>query len=161
MIEKLKPVLLLLTITCCLTFFLFGFTIYHKERIASENSFACGTSGIDPLAQEPRELELNDKTALHQETEGRMLFDANCRACHRMNHKLVGPALSGVFERRDSVWIRTLIVDIDVLIKRKDEEVMKLREEYNYSDHTRFRSLTKEQLDNLLYYLKAEPSGPL
>jgi hypothetical protein len=164
MIEKLKPIFLLLTITCVLTFFLFGFTIYHKKKFLHENalfetSFACGTSAIDPWSQKLQELELNDTIALHQVEEGRMLFDANCRACHRMNHKLVGPALSGAFERRDSVWIRTLIIDIDILIKRKDKEIMKLRKEYNYTEHTRFRSLTKEQLDNLLYYLKAHPTG--
>jgi hypothetical protein len=161
MIEKLRLIFLLLTLTCFLAFCLFGFTIYHKGRITGEDSFGCGTIAIDPEAQEQRESELSDKTASPQEREGSMLFDANCKACHRMNHKLVGPALAGVFERRDPAWIRTLIVDIDILIKRKDKEVMKLRKEYNYTDHTRFRSMPKEQLDNLLYYLKAEPTAQL
>jgi hypothetical protein len=114
---------------------------------------------IDPYLSKLQELELSDREQARQLRNGKRLFDANCKACHRMNHKLVGPALNGVFERRDSVWIRTLIVDIDILIKRKDKEVAALRKEYNYTEHTRFTSLTKEELDNLLYYLRLDPGG--
>lgn len=92
---------------------------------------------------------------------GEALFNSNCKACHRMNQKLVGPALAGVFERRDSVWIRTLIVNIDILLKRKDKQVEQLRKEYNYTEHTHFEGMSKEHLDDLLLYLKVAPKVSL
>ena len=32
---------------------------------------------------------------------GKSLFNANCAACHKLNKKAVGPALSGVTEKYD------------------------------------------------------------
>ena len=41
---------------------------------------------------------------------GKSLFDANCKACHKIHEKLVGPALAGVYDRAPSVdWIKSFI----------------------------------------------------
>ena len=37
---------------------------------------------------------------------GQVLFDANCKTCHRVHQKLVGPALASVYDRAPSIdWI--------------------------------------------------------
>lgn len=164
MIKNLRTISFLLIAACSLVFFLFGFTLYHHKELTTtepsgvKKSVACGTPA-NPFRITLSELELKDTVRFIQVKKGEQIFFANCRACHRMNQKLVGPALAGVFDRRDSVWIRTLIVDIDILIKRKDTAVMNLRKKYDFIEHTRFTSLTKEELDNLIYYLKIDQGG--
>jgi mono/diheme cytochrome c family protein len=40
---------------------------------------------------------------------GEALFNGNCKSCHRVKQKLVGPALAGVEDRAPSVaWIISL-----------------------------------------------------
>ena len=36
---------------------------------------------------------------------GKNLFNSNCAACHQLNRKAVGPALSGVSEKYDREWL--------------------------------------------------------
>ncbi|NDH91378.1 MAG: cytochrome C, partial [Flavobacteriia bacterium] len=36
---------------------------------------------------------------------GKKLFKANCASCHKLDKKLVGPALGGVTERRSEEWL--------------------------------------------------------
>ena len=40
---------------------------------------------------------------------GKSLFNANCAACHQLNRKAVGPALSGVTEKYD----KRMVVQLD------------------------------------------------
>ena len=45
---------------------------------------------------------------LHAEVDaelGKKLFKANCASCHKLDKKLVGPALGGVTERRSEAWL--------------------------------------------------------
>ena len=148
--KNLQAIATLMFICCFLTMFLFGFTVYHKNKLLvptpPETFFACGTPAY---GGDDRSISM-----IASASAGEMIFNANCKACHRLNQKLVGPALKGVFDRRDSVWIRTLITNIDILIKRRDKQVQQLRKEYNYLEHTRFESMPKEDMDNLLIFLK-------
>jgi cytochrome c2 len=41
---------------------------------------------------------------------GESLFNANCKACHRVKTKLVGPPLGGVYDRAPSIqWIKDFV----------------------------------------------------
>ena len=93
-----------------------------------------------------------------QEVEhpGKKIFKANCNACHRIHQKLVGPALAGVLERRDSLWVTRMIRNSAQLIASGDPTAVKLFREYNGTQMTSFTSLSDEELRNLLEYLKLE-----
>ena len=42
---------------------------------------------------------------------GKSLFNANCASCHKLDKKMIGPALGGVTERRDAEWLHKWIVN--------------------------------------------------
>src|SRR6188508_1884054 len=53
---------------------------------------------------------------------GEALFNANCKACHRVKIKLVGPALAGVEERAPSIdWIKKFVKNSSAVIASGDE----------------------------------------
>lgn len=87
---------------------------------------------------------------------GEKIFKANCQPCHRIHQKLVGPPLAGVLERRDSLWVISMIRNSARLIASGDPTAVKLFREYNGIQMTSFTSLSDEELRNLLEYLKIE-----
>ena len=53
---------------------------------------------------------------------GQALFDTNCKTCHRVHQKLVGPALAGVYDRAPSIdWIKSFIKNSSAVIASGDE----------------------------------------
>lgn len=92
---------------------------------------------------------------------GQQLFDANCKACHRVKQKLVGPALAGVYDRAPSIqWIKDFIHNSSAVIASGDEYAVNLYNEYNKTQMTAFTSLSDEQIMNILAYVKAEAEKP-
>jgi mono/diheme cytochrome c family protein len=95
---------------------------------------------------------------LQQEIDhpGQKIFKANCTPCHRIHHKLVGPALVGILERRDSLWVIKMIRNSSQLIASGDPTAVKLFREYNGTQMTSFSSFSDEELRSLLEYIKLE-----
>src|SRR5688500_9844383 len=85
------------------------------------------------------------------------LFNANCKACHAVKRKLVGPALAGVEGRAPSIqWIKDFVHNSSAVIKSGDEYAVKLYNEYNKTQMTAFTSLKDEDIMNILAYVKSE-----
>ena len=57
------------------------------------------------------------------------VFNANCVACHKMESRLVGPALAGVTERRSPEWIMNMILNPEGMLEQ-DTLTMVLFNEY-------------------------------
>jgi mono/diheme cytochrome c family protein len=98
---------------------------------------------------------------------GESLFNANCKACHRVHQKLVGPALAGVYDRTPSIdWIKAFVHNSSKVIASGDDYANKLYNEYNKTQMTAFSSFKDEDIMNILAYVKAEtdkgptPAGP-
>jgi cytochrome c2 len=88
---------------------------------------------------------------------GEGIFNANCKACHRVKQKLVGPALAGVYDRAPSIdWIKSFIHNSSAVIAGGDEYAVKLYNEYNKTQMTAFSSLKDADIMNILAYVKAE-----
>lgn len=88
---------------------------------------------------------------------GESLFNANCKACHRVSQKLVGPALAGVDERAPSIdWIIKFVKNSSAVIASGDDYAVKLYNEYNKTQMTSFSSFKEEDVMNILAYVKAE-----
>jgi mono/diheme cytochrome c family protein len=90
------------------------------------------------------------------EHPGQKIFKTNCQPCHRVHQKLVGPALAGVLDRRDSLWVIKFIRNSSQLIASGDPVAVALFEEYNKTQMTSFTSFSDEDLRNLLEYLRLE-----
>ncbi len=92
---------------------------------------------------------------------GEALFNGNCKSCHRIKQKLVGPALAGVYDRAPSIaWILEWVKNPAKKIASGDEYANKIYNEYNKSQMTAFNSYTDEQILNILAYVKAEADKP-
>jgi len=47
---------------------------------------------------------------------GKAIFDVKCTACHKIDTRYIGPALQGVINRRNPVWIMNMIMAPDKMI---------------------------------------------
>src|SRR5882762_6665253 len=88
---------------------------------------------------------------------GEDLFNGNCKSCHRVKQKLVGPALAGVYDRAPSIdWIKNWVRNSSKVIASGDKYAMTLYNEYNKSQMTAFTSYKDDQIMAILAYVKAE-----
>jgi len=88
---------------------------------------------------------------------GEALFKANCKSCHKVKEKLVGPALAGVEGRVPSIqWLKDWIHNSAKVVASGDDYANKIYAEYNKSQMTAFTSLSDDQIMNILAYVKAE-----
>ena len=85
-----------------------------------------------------------------RQKEGRKLFRSLCASCHKLDKKLVGPALGGVEERRENSWLKSWI--------KNNAEFQKVNAEaaeaslYATSAMNAFPQLTDKNIDDILYY---------
>lgn len=96
---------------------------------------------------------------------GQSVFNANCKTCHRVHQKLVGPALASVYDRAPSIdWIKSFVKNSAGVIAGGDAYAVKIYNENNKTQMTAFSSLKDEDIMNVLAYIKAEtdkgPEGP-
>jgi mono/diheme cytochrome c family protein len=91
---------------------------------------------------------------------GKTLFNANCAACHQLNRKAVGPALSGVSEKYDREWLYKWIRNGTQMIKDGDPQAVAIWEEYNRAVMTNYPQFSNEQIDNILAYTDYTPPPP-
>lgn len=85
---------------------------------------------------------------------GEALFKANCKSCHKLDAKSVGPALQGVTERRDLSWLKQWIPNAPKMISDGDPIATELYDEYG-SVMTSFQSFKEADVLNILAYIKA------
>jgi len=75
---------------------------------------SAGGSGSEAAAIQPVKGPLDESLA----SRGEALFrDLGCTACHRMDERLVGPALKGVTSRRDYPWFYHMVTNPDSMIR--------------------------------------------
>ncbi|MCE7862479.1 MAG: cytochrome C [Bacteroidetes bacterium CHB5] len=88
---------------------------------------------------------------------GEALFNGNCKSCHRVKQKLVGPALAGMESRVPSIqWIFDWVRNPAKVIASGDAYANQIYNEYNKSQMTAFTSYTDEQILSIVAYVKAE-----
>lgn len=88
---------------------------------------------------------------------GKQLFDTNCKTCHRVDSRLIGPPLGGVYDRAPSIeWIQNFVRNPPAVIASGDPYAVNLYNEYNKVMMTPFTSLKNDDIMNILGYVKAE-----
>ncbi len=94
---------------------------------------------------------------------GQTLFDTNCKTCHRVHEKLIGPALADVYNRAPSIdWIHKFIKNSSAVIASGDDYANKLYNDYGKTQMTSFSSFKDEDIMNMLAYIQAETvKGPI
>jgi mono/diheme cytochrome c family protein len=91
----------------------------HEETAANSSN-----KGVGPITEV-------DVTTLdpEQAAAGAAIFEAKCTACHKIEERYIGPALSGVTKRREPEWIMNMILNPEVMVK-EDETAKSLLAQY-------------------------------
>ncbi len=66
-----------------------------------------------------------------EEINGEAIFNQNCRACHHLDQRLVGPPLKDIHKRRDEAWLLKFIKNSQALVQAGDADAVALFNEYN------------------------------
>lgn len=88
-------------------------------------------------------------------SKGKAIFVANCNQCHKMNEKLIGPALAGAVQRwgNDTVRIGKFIRNSNEMISLGDAKAKQVYEENNKSPMPPMPHLTDNDINELIDYI--------
>ncbi|WP_428328437.1 cytochrome c3 family protein [Mucilaginibacter sp.] len=122
-----------------------SFSLIFKQFSRSVLLVACFTFlGISAFAQ-------------GDAAKGEALFKAKCTTCHKIDSKLIGPALGPtITSETDDKWLTHWIQNNQALIAAKDPKALKIYNEYNQSGMTVFGELTDGDVANILAYVRTE-----
>jgi len=87
-----------------------------------------------------------------RQSEGRKLYKSLCASCHKLDRKLVGPALGNVEERRENSWLLAWIKNNAEFRASGDRDAIAIYEEYNGAAMSAFPQLSDTQINDILYY---------
>ena len=96
-----------------------------------------------------------------RQKEGRTLYKNLCASCHKLDRKLIGPALAGVTERRENDWLKAWIKNNAALRASGDRDAIAIFNEYNGSVMSAFPQLSDTQIDDILYYTEVGDPKPV
>lgn len=91
----------------------------HKKSAKKEDI------GIGPI-KEVKLGPINNKLA----SKGKNIFNSKCFACHRLDSKLVGPALVPIVKKTNKVYLMNYLLNTGEM-QKKDPALKKLIKEYN------------------------------
>ena len=86
---------------------------------------------------------------------GKKLFQTNCAACHKLDKKLIGPALGNIAKKRTEEWLIAWIKDNNALRASGDQQAIDIFEEYNGMPMTAFPQLSDEDISAIIAYTTA------
>lgn len=93
--------------------------------------------------------------------KGEALFKAKCTTCHKIETKLIGPALGPTLASdKDDVWLTKWIQNSGALIAAGDKKAVAIYNEYNQAGMTAFTDLSDADVAGILAYVRAEHSKP-
>jgi len=87
-----------------------------------------------------------------RQKEGKSLFKSLCASCHKLDKKLVGPALGGVEGRRENDWLKSWIKNNAEFRASGNADAIAVYEEYKGSNMSAFPQLSDKNIDDILYY---------
>jgi len=102
-----------------------------------------------------------DAIDVARQKEGRKLYNNLCASCHKLDRKLIGPALAGVTERRENDWLKAWIKNNAALRASGDRDAIAIFNEYNGSVMSAFPQLSDAQIDDILYYTEVGNPKPV
>lgn len=105
--------------------------------------------GIGPITAVSFDADINKDLVAQGET---LLSTKVCTACHNATQRLIGPALSGIYERRSPEWVMNMMLNPSGMLQ-EDPIAKALLKEYNNAIMTD-SNLTEEEARALAEYLR-------
>ena len=97
-----------------------------KSAAAGKIAVDLSNTGIGPISSMKFDAKIDDKLV---ET-GAAAFKQKCTACHMSDRKLIGPAMKGIYERRNPAWVMNMILNPTEMLQ-KDPTAISLLKGYN------------------------------
>ena len=121
-------------------------------------SISCqnNSKGIDPLENKGVgpiiNVTLEDKVNISMANSGEKLFNQLCTSCHIINEDYIGPAMSGILDRRSPEWIMNMILN-PIQMLEEDPIAIELLEKYNF-EYMYDQNLLEEEAREILEYFR-------
>ena len=121
-------------------------------------SISChnNSKGIDPLENKGVgpiiNVILEDKVNISMANSGEKLFNQLCTSCHIINEDYIGPAMSGILDRRSPEWIMNMILN-PIQMVEEDPIAIELLEKYNF-EYMYNQNLLEEEAREILEYFR-------
>lgn len=97
-----------------------------KNVAAGKTAIDLSNKGIGPISSMKFDAKIDDKLV----EAGAATFKQKCTACHMAERKLIGPAMKGIYERRNPAWVMNMILNPTEMLQ-KDPTAISLLKEYN------------------------------
>lgn len=104
--------------------------------------------GVGPI----KNLKLEATVDHSLSKKGEEIFTAKCKACHKIDKKFIGPAVTGVTKRRSPEWIMNMILNPNNMVL-KDPLAKQLLMEFNGAPMAN-QNLSKEDARAVLEYFR-------
>jgi cytochrome c551/c552 len=148
-IVYIQRILLFIVLITIVLSIIFAFSYREIEQPKPE-IFYCGVTDYENYIIDSS-IVINEK--------GKTLFEDNCKSCHAVHTKEVGPALKDVTKRRSNKWLKKFIRNSSKLVGKGDKIAVKLFKEYNNAVMTSFPTLTDKEIDAILEYVEQDGCG--
>ena len=109
--------------------------------------------------EEQIDVETSEEpTSSADKIDAEVLFKKHCTSCHHRTQRLVGPALEGVRDRRDSAWIVNFVRNSQAMIDAGDSTAQALFMEFNQVPMPKQEFLSPDQVNAIIDYVN-EPEA--
>ena len=89
--------------------------------------------------------------------KGKAIFDAKCTACHKVESRVIGPALGPqMTSETDDKWLIKWVQNNQALIAAKDPKALKIYNEFNQANMTVFTDLSDADVTNIITFVRAD-----
>ena len=109
---------------------------------------ALENKGVGPITN----VILEDKVNISMSNSGEKLFNQLCTSCHIINEDYIGPAMSGILDRRSPEWIMNMILN-PIQMLEEDPIAIELLEKYNF-EYMYNQNLLEEEAREILEYFR-------
>ena len=118
------------------------------EKVPASKIVDLSNKGIGPITSISLDAEIDQTMATH----GADVYKKMCTACHRADKKFIGPAPTGILERRTPEWVMNMILNPEQMVK-EDPLAKDLLMEFNGAPMAN-QGLSKEDARAVLEYFR-------
>jgi mono/diheme cytochrome c family protein len=119
-----------------------------EKKEAASKRIELSNKGVGPITSVTLAAEVNEEMAKH----GMDVYTKMCTACHKADKKFIGPAPTGILERRSPEWVMNMILNPEEMIKQ-DPLAKDLLLEFNGAPMAN-QHLTEEEARAVLEYFR-------
>ncbi|WP_452229353.1 MULTISPECIES: c-type cytochrome [unclassified Lacinutrix] len=123
-------------------------TAPKAEKVPASKKIDLSNKGVGPITSVTLGAEVDQKMATH----GADVYKKMCTACHRADKKFIGPAPTGILERRTPEWVMNMILNPEEMTQ-KDPLAKELLIEFNGAPMAN-QHLTEEDARAVLEYFR-------